>query len=91
MTDTAQEQKLEGEFRFTHSRVITHAEEIAFYGGNEREKQVANGSFDKIYRHVDKVHKLHFVNGIFDSIFVKYLATVSYLFLFCWGKSRECL
>ena len=74
--DTAQEQKLEGEFRFAHSRVITHAEEIAFYGGNQREKQIANESFSKIYNHVQKVYSMHFLNGIFDSIFVKYLATV---------------
>jgi ATP-binding cassette subfamily D (ALD) protein 3 len=50
---TAQEQKLEGEFRYTHSRIITHAEEIAFYKGSDTEKQGANKSFDTIYRHVE--------------------------------------
>lgn len=77
---TSQEQNLEGEFRFTHSRVITHAEEIgkynialtfsifilAFYQGNEREKQGANSSFEKIKAHVQTVYKIHFMNGIFD-------------------------
>src|SRR5690606_2519798 len=43
---TAQEQKLEGDFRFHHARIITHAEEIAFYGGHERERGVINSSFD---------------------------------------------
>lgn len=50
---TAQEQKLEGEFRYTHSRIITHAEEIAFYKGSETEKKGANKSFDNIYKHVE--------------------------------------
>lgn len=73
---TAQEQKLSGDFRFAHSRVITHAEEIAFYGGNEKEKLLANESFDKIVTQVRRVFFLKFFNGIFDSIFVKYLATI---------------
>ncbi|CAH1763241.1 6692_t:CDS:10 [Entrophospora sp. SA101] len=69
---TAIEQKLEGDFRFTHSRIITHSEEIAFYGGNNREKAVVNGSFDKIVRHVKKIYRLRFFNGIIDSVLVKY-------------------
>ncbi|KAJ3224334.1 ATP-binding cassette sub- D member 3 [Clydaea vesicula] len=78
---TANEQKLEGEFRYTHSRIITHAEEIAFYQGNKREKEVANKSFDKIYRHVQQVYRVHFMNGIFDSVLVKYLATMTAYYL----------
>ncbi|TPX33695.1 hypothetical protein SmJEL517_g03466 [Synchytrium microbalum] len=78
---TAQEQKLEGDFRFTHSRVITHSEEIAFYGGNQREKAVANASFDHIVRHQDRINWLHFINGIFDSILVKYCATMTAYYL----------
>lgn len=30
------EQKLEGEFRYINSRLITNSEEIAFYQGNQR-------------------------------------------------------
>jgi len=74
---TAIEQKLEGDFRFTHSRIITHSEEIAFYGGGERERAVVNGSFDKIVRHVKKIYRLRFANGIFDSVLVKYCATMT--------------
>ncbi|CAI2165265.1 3074_t:CDS:10 [Funneliformis geosporum] len=78
---TAIEQKLEGDFRFTHSRIITHSEEIAFYGGGEREKAVVNGSFDKIVRHVKKIYRLRFANGIFDSVLVKYCATMTAYYL----------
>jgi ABC-type uncharacterized transport system fused permease/ATPase subunit len=36
-----QEQELEGTFRFMHSRLRTHAESIAFFGGGSREKAVS--------------------------------------------------
>ena len=81
---TAQEQKLEGDFRFTHSRIITHAEEIAFYGGAEREKMYANQAFDNIKQHLRKINMLRFVNGIIDSVAVKYCATI----LAYWLLSR---
>src|ERR1700722_7238369 len=71
----AWEQKLEGEFRYSHSRVIAHSEEIAFYQGAERELGVVNGAFEKIMAHARKVFRLRFVNGIFDSVLVKYCAT----------------
>ncbi|KAI8643906.1 ABC transporter transmembrane region 2-domain-containing protein [Parasitella parasitica] len=78
---TAIEQKLEGDFRFTHSRIITHSEEIAFYRGGEREKEVVNGTFEKISNHVRKVYTLRFLNGIFDSVLVKYCATMTAYYL----------
>lgn len=71
----AKEQSLEGEFRHTHSRLIGHSEEIAFYGGAEREKQIANSSFQKILEHANRVFFLRFGNGIIDSVLVKYCAT----------------
>jgi ATP-binding cassette, subfamily D (ALD), member 3 len=71
----AKEQSLEGEFRHTHSRLIGHSEEIAFYGGAEREKQIANSSFQKILDHANRVFFLRFGNGIIDSVLVKYCAT----------------
>jgi ATP-binding cassette subfamily D (ALD) protein 3 len=73
---TAQEQQLEGDFRFTHSRIISHSEEIAFYGGSEREKVFANAAFKKIRQHLKKVNVLRFANGIIDSVAVKYCATI---------------
>ncbi|KAF8933649.1 ATP-binding cassette sub- D member 3 [Podila verticillata] len=78
---TAIEQKLEGDFRFTHSRIIAHSEEIAFYNGAEREKEGVNSSFDKIVRHVRKVYTMRFANGILDSVLVKYCATMTAYYL----------
>lgn len=72
---TAIEQNLEGELRYNHSRIIAHSEEIAFYRGGEREKQIANETFKRIKSHLRKVFLLRFSNGIIDSVLVKYCAT----------------
>lgn len=47
---TVQEQKLEGEYRYINSRLITHSEEIAFYGGNNKEKLTILTAFHKLVR-----------------------------------------
>ena len=40
----ARTQKLEGDFRRAHSRLIQHAEEVAFLDGSAREKEMRTGS-----------------------------------------------
>lgn len=45
---TVVEQKLEGEYRYINSRLITNSEEIAFYNGNNREKLNLLASFNKL-------------------------------------------
>jgi ATP-binding cassette subfamily D (ALD) protein 3 len=45
---TVTEQKLEGEFRYINSRLITNSEEVAFYQGNRREKLTLLASFEKL-------------------------------------------
>ncbi len=78
---TAKEQSLEGEFRYAHSRVIAHSEEIAFYRGAERERGLLDGIFDRIVGHAQRVQILKFANGIVDSVLVKYCATQLAYFL----------
>jgi ATP-binding cassette subfamily D (ALD) protein 3 len=39
------EQRLEGVYRASHTDLVHHAEEIAFYKGNEWEKSRINNSF----------------------------------------------
>jgi ATP-binding cassette subfamily D (ALD) protein 3 len=73
---TVEEQRLEGEFRAVNSRVITHSEEIAFYGGNTREQETINGAFNRLVKHLRHSHQFRFVMGITDSIITKYFATV---------------
>ncbi|MQM23003.1 hypothetical protein Taro_056064, partial [Colocasia esculenta] len=36
----SKEQQLEGTFRFTHNRLRTHAESVAFFGGGSHEKAI---------------------------------------------------
>lgn len=47
---TVTEQQLEGEFRYVNSRLITNAEEVAFYRGNQREKQTMLTAFNRLVR-----------------------------------------
>lgn len=45
---TVSEQQLEGEFRYVNSRLITNAEEVAFYRGNLREKRTMLTAFTRL-------------------------------------------
>lgn len=72
----ADEQRLEGELRLHHSRLIVHSEEIAFYGGGGREKQYINAAFDNLVSHLKKLFRARWRNGFVDAILVKYLATI---------------
>ncbi|KAJ1505063.1 ATP-binding cassette sub- D member 3, partial [Coelomomyces lativittatus] len=78
---TAMEQKLEADYRYAHSRILAHSEEIAFYQGGETEKHIVNKAYARILHHCQSVLQLRFANGILDSIFVKYLATMLAYFL----------
>lgn len=73
---TADEQRLEGEYRLHHSRLITHSEEIAFFGGGGREKQYINQAFDNLVAHLKIVFAARWRNGFIDAILVKYVATI---------------
>ncbi|RDD42669.1 ATP-binding cassette sub-family D member 3 [Trichoplax sp. H2] len=73
---TVTEQKLEGEYRFVNSRLITNSEEIAFYGGNEREKITILATFHKLMKHLRNLLQFRYTLGLFDNIIAKYMATV---------------
>lgn len=73
--------KIEGDFRHIHSRLITHSEEIAFYGGNKREHTLMNSSFSKLVSHLNKYFTFRLNLGVFDSVITKYSATILGYFL----------
>lgn len=73
---TVQEQMLEGEYRFTNSRLITHSEEVAFYNGNLREQSVIETTFNRLIQHVRKAQQFRFSMGFVDTLVAKYFATV---------------
>lgn len=73
---TIAEQKMEGNFRFMNSRLITHSEEIAFYNGNVREKRILDQSFERLIDLIRKSQQFRFSVSVIDNIVAKYLATV---------------
>ncbi|XP_026474668.1 ATP-binding cassette sub-family D member 3-like [Ctenocephalides felis] len=72
---TVTEQKLEGEFRYVNSRLITNSEEIAFYNGNHREKLTVLAAFKKLTDHLRKFLEFKVFIGVIDNIVAKYFAT----------------
>ncbi|CAM6031838.1 unnamed protein product, partial [Sphagnum compactum] len=81
---TIQEQKLEGEYRYVNSRMITNAEEVAFYQGNNREKLTLMASFNKLTAHIRKFLEFRVGMGIVDNMIAKYIATI----VGFWAVSR---
>jgi len=81
---TVQEQKLEGEFRYVNSRLITNSEEVAFYLGNERERLTVLASFNKLKNHMRKFLEFRVGMGIIDNMVAKYIATI----VGFWAVSR---
>jgi ABC-type uncharacterized transport system fused permease/ATPase subunit len=73
----AVESQLEGVYRSAHNRLITHAEEIAFYNGAERESTIIHRALRDVTRHVRAVRGLKFLTGIFDNLVVKYWASIT--------------
>lgn len=68
---TVTEQKLEGEFRYVNSRLITNSEEVAFYQGNNREKLTLLASFSKLTDHLRKFLEFRVGMGIIDNFVAK--------------------
>lgn len=53
----AVEAKLEGDFRTSHSRLITNAEEIAFYNGGPRELTILDKTYRTLIRHINRIYR----------------------------------
>lgn len=68
-----QEYFLEGAFRSAHSRLRSHAESVAFFGGGEREGSVISHVFDDLTRHLSKLIHLRWAYGAADEFFAKQL------------------
>ncbi|KAI9592371.1 ABC transporter transmembrane region 2-domain-containing protein [Syncephalis fuscata] len=68
----AEEQRLEGELRFRHSRVIENAEEIALYGGHEIEKNVLDRAYFNLIRHVNRIFRARILHGMMEDFIIKY-------------------
>ena len=70
------QQTLEGEFRANHKKIISHSEEIAFYNGNTWEMSRLSETFKILTKHIKSVLIKKYFMGIFDSMLVKFGATI---------------
>ena len=78
----SREQQLEGEYRQLHSRLRTHAESIAFYGGENREESHIQQKFKTLIRHMGVVLHDHWWFGMIQDFLLKYLgATVAVILI----------
>ncbi|KAI7164190.1 ABC transporter transmembrane region 2 [Hortaea werneckii] len=77
----ADEARLEGEFRFQHSRVIDYSEEIALYDGHEAEKDTLDKGYFTLIKHVNRILRRRFYHGIMEDFVIKYF----------WGALGLCL
>ncbi|KAF8404271.1 hypothetical protein HHK36_009153 [Tetracentron sinense] len=78
----SEEQQLEGEYRQLHSRLRTHAESVAFYGGETREESHIQQKFKSLVRHMNLVLHDHWWFGMIQDFLLKYLgATVAVILI----------
>ncbi|PKA66791.1 ABC transporter D family member 1 [Apostasia shenzhenica] len=69
----SKEQQLEGTFRFMHSRLRTHAESIAFFGGGSREKTMVDSKFKELLDHSKILLRKKWLYVILDDFVTKQL------------------
>ena len=68
----AEEARLEGEFRFQHSRLIDYSEEIALYNGHEAEKETLDKGYFTLIKHVNRILRHRLYHGIMEDFVIKY-------------------
>ncbi|KAA0045345.1 hypothetical protein IC582_016380 [Cucumis melo] len=68
----SKEQQFEGEYRQLQSRLRTHAESIAFYGGERREEFHILQKFNTLVEHLKIVLNEHWWFGMIQDFLVKY-------------------
>lgn len=68
----ADEARLEGEFRFQHSRLIDYGEEVALYAGHEAEKDTLDKGYFTLIKHVNHILRRRFYHGFMEDFVIKY-------------------
>ncbi|KAK1927880.1 ABC transporter transmembrane region 2-domain-containing protein [Papiliotrema laurentii] len=77
----AHEATLEGELRFTHSRLLESAEEVALYHGEEFEKNVIERGYFALVKHVNRVLRIRVWHGMAEEGVIKWV----------WGSLGLCI
>ncbi|GAA5852902.1 hypothetical protein JCM8547_004727 [Rhodosporidiobolus lusitaniae] len=68
----AEEQRLEGEYRFAHTRLLEHAEEVSLLRGSATEKNLIERSYFALIKHVNRVFRMRMVYGVVEEAVVKW-------------------
>lgn len=63
---------LEGELRFTHSRLLENAEEVALYHGEEFEKNVIERGYFALVKHINRVLRIRVWHGMAEEGVIKW-------------------
>lgn len=71
-TMIAASQEKEGNLRSKHHQLISHAEEIAFYGGEDIEREHTGRLLRSILRHEVRIKEAKWVSGLLDTLFIRY-------------------
>ncbi|KDN38098.1 putative peroxisomal half ABC transporter [Tilletiaria anomala UBC 951] len=86
------EAKLEGDFRAAHSRIITNAEEIAFYDGASTEFGILERAYMRLIRHVNSILKIRVTYSMCEDMILKYAwSAAGYVIIaspFLFGKKK---
>lgn len=69
----AEQQKFEGDLRYVHSRVITHAEEIAFYSGEKIEQSGLQKRYLQLVKHMNAIFRTRIIYNAVEGFFMKYI------------------
>ncbi|BGP17059.1 hypothetical protein JCM10213_000303 [Rhodosporidiobolus nylandii] len=69
----AEQQRLEGEYRFAHTRLLEHAEEVALLRGSDTEKNLIERSYFALLKHINRTFRLRFVYSIVEEAVCKWL------------------
>jgi ATP-binding cassette subfamily D (ALD) long-chain fatty acid import protein len=69
----AEEARLEGEFRFQHSRLIDYSEEVALFSGHQAEKDTLDKGYFTLIKHVNYILRQRFYHGIMEDYVLKYV------------------
>ena len=68
----AEEARLEGEFRFQHSRLIEYSEEIALYEGQEAEKDALDKGYFSLVKYINRILRRRFFHAFMEDFVIKY-------------------
>ncbi|KAG9104596.1 hypothetical protein FRC06_001063 [Ceratobasidium sp. 370] len=77
----ATEAALTGSLRATHTRLLEHSEEIAFFGGAEAEKMLVERDYFALVKHINFVLRRRLWHGVVEEGIVKWM----------WGCFGLCI